>query len=255
VGMHRSYFQWDDLGDERRTIRDDHAHRRLPWVSFKPPSTSGGGWLAVASGRHDGDLRRRAAAYAELDGPVVLTFHHEPSNDHTGTPQEYADAWVHVHDVMRAEAGLRNVAFVPIIDEWEWNPVNDERDPRRWLPDQLLDRAAFLGVDLYQDPTGEGLPERLARVLSWLSGIGRSRMMLGLGETACTDRFGSPTAAQWWTRSWRWVERWTDRVAVVGYYNTQLNAKGDVYWPLDESPEKLAAYRRSLDSPRSCLLR
>ena len=42
VGVHRSFYQWDDLAREAEVIGDDHANGRLPWVSFKPPSR--GGW-------------------------------------------------------------------------------------------------------------------------------------------------------------------------------------------------------------------
>jgi hypothetical protein len=253
VGVNRSYFDWHDLDREAAVIGDDHAHRRLPWVSFKPPS-SGGAWAEVADGEYDDDLRERARLYAGFGGPVVVTFHHEPSDDDSGSGDEYADAWTRVHDVMADETGLGNVAFVPIIGDWQFNPRNEDGEPSRWVTGDVLDRAAFLGVDVYQNDSGDAYPERLGRVLGWLRDRGRPDLMLGLGETGCSDRFGAPTAEQWWTRSWAWVEANADRVGVLAYFNSDRNSKPDVYWPLDESPDKLAAYRRALASPTACRL-
>jgi hypothetical protein len=254
AGVHRSYYDWDDLAREAEVIGDDHAHRRLPWVSFKPPpSSSGAGWGRVADGAGDDDLRERARVYAGTGAPVVVTFHHEPTND-GGSSDEYAAAWARVHDVMRDETGLANVALVPIIGEWQFNPRNGDGEPSRWVTDDVLDRAAFLGVDLYQNDSGEAYPERLGRVLDWLGGRGRPDLMIGLGESGCSDRFGAPSAARWWRESWAWVEANADRVGVLAYFNSDRNSKPDVYWPLDESPAKLAAYRRALASPTACRL-
>jgi hypothetical protein len=254
VGVHRSYFSWDDLSREADVIRDDHRHRRLPWVSFKPPTESSGGWAMVASGDFDDDLRERARRYARRREPVVVTFHHEPSNDDTGTPEEFVAAWTHAYDVMFDETGLPDVAFVPVIGEWEFNPVNPTGDPDRWVTAPILDRAAFLGVDIYQNAGGEAYPERLGRVRDWLDEQGREDVMLGVGETGCTDTFGHPDAVEWWTRSWQWVEDNAATIAVVSYFDSGRNSREGVDWPLAESPDKLEAFRDSLGSAVACRL-
>ena len=46
----------------------------------------------MASGKYDADIRARARRYAELSKPVIVTFNHEPHNDNTGTPGEFAAA-------------------------------------------------------------------------------------------------------------------------------------------------------------------
>lgn len=254
VGVHRSYFSWDDLGREADVIRDDHDHRRLPWVSFKPPTESAGGWAMVASGDFDGELRERARRYARRREPVIVTFHHEPSNDGTGTPAEFVAAWTHAYDVMFDETELSDVAFVPVIGEWEFNPVNPSGVPGQWVTTEILDRAAFMGVDIYQNPSGEAYPERLGRVRDWLDEQGREDLMLGVGETGCTDTFGDPDAFEWWTRSWQWVEDNPDSIGVVSYFDSSRNSRRGVDWPLGESPDKLEAFRDSLRSPVACRL-
>ena len=253
VGVHRSYFQWDDLSREDEAIADDHANRRLPWVSFKPPSSETG-WVRVAEGDVDHDLRERARHYALFAEPIVVTFHHEPSDDADGSSEDFAAAWARTYDVMRDEAGLDHVAFVPILGEWQYNPENIDGHPGQWVTSDVLDRAAFLGVDVYQNDSGETYDVRLGRVLDWLGRHGRPDLMIGVGETGCTDTFGSPTAVQWWTDSWGWVEQNTDRVGVVAYFDSDRNSRSGVHWPLTESHGKLRAFEESLASSAACRL-
>jgi hypothetical protein len=253
VGVQRSYHQWFGLARELATARQDHLQRRLPWVSFKPPSPSPEGWLTVTSGAHDEDLRARARGYDGLSGPVVATFHHEPHND-PGAAGEFAAAWIHTYDVMRAETGLRNVALVPVLGEWVWNERNRDDEPGDYLPHELLDRCAFLGVDLYQNRSSEGYAERLGPILAWLDSRGFSRLMLGIGETGSTDDFGDPTGAQWWQQSWAWAERNATRVGAIAYFNSTRNNRSGNDWLLTQSPDKLAEFRATLASPRSCRL-
>ena len=253
VGAQRSYHQWSGLARELETARHDHAEQRLPWTSFKPPSTSPEGWAAVASGAYDSDLRARARGYDLLSGPVVATFHHEPHND-PGRGEDFAAAWIHTYDVMQDETGLSNVALVPVLGEWVFNERNAAGRPEDYLPHELLDRCAFLGVDLYQNRSSEGYAERLGPVLAWLDSRGFSRLMIGVGESGSTDDFGDPTGAQWWASSWAWAERNTDRVGAVSYFNSVRNNRSGNDWLLTQSPEKLAAFRATLASPKSCRL-
>lgn len=253
VGVQRSYFLWDDLAREAEVIGDDHANRRLPWVSFKAPGEASG-WEQVASGDLDDDLRLRARHYARFSEPVVVTFHHEPSNDRPGDGEEFVAAWTRVHDVMRAEADLSHVALVPVIGEWEYNPTNVEADPEDWISADVLDRASFLGVDVYQNASGETYDERLGRVLDWLAARGYPDLTLGVGETGCTDTFEFPTAVQWWSDCWSWVEANTAKIGVVAYFDSARNSREHVYWPLDESSEKERAFELALQSPTACRL-
>ena len=253
VGVHRSYFEWDDLDREAEVIRDDHANRRLPWVSFKAPGESSG-WDQVAKGKLDDRLRLRARHYARFSQPVVVTFHHEPSNERPQAGHDFSAAWVHVHDVMRAEADLGHIAQVPVIGDWEFNPANIHAAADKWITPQVLDRASFLGVDVYQNASGESYAERLGRVLDWLAVRGHPDLMLGVGETGCTDAFGFPTAVQWWSESWGWVEASTDQVGVVAYFDSDRNSRRHVHWPLSESEDKQRAFELSLQSPTACRL-
>jgi hypothetical protein len=248
VGLRRSYFQWHQSDLELQRIDEDHQARRLPWVSFKPPLGADRAWALIATGQFDDEIRERARSYARLELPVIATFHHEPHNDaRHGTAADFVAAWLRIHNVMTDETGLRNCAHVPIIGEWVWNPVNTGAEPDEFVPASVLDRCSFLGVDLYQNRGGEGYPERLGRIMTWLDQRARPEMMVGIGETGATDRWGSPTAAQWWRRSWTWAENQADRVGAIAYWNSDRVPEPDT-WRLADSPGLLAEFRRSLRS-------
>lgn len=254
LGLRRTYYKWGDGTRENRNIKADHAANRLPWISFKPPSTSAGGWNAVSSGRYDADIRARARRYAALSRPVIVTFNHEPHNDSTGTPAEFARAWSHIHDVMKSETGLKNVASVPIIGDWVFNPVNKKDEPEYYLTRAVLRRCHFLGIDLYQNASGQGYDIRLGRVLSFLDGRGYPSKMVGVGETGATNGYGSPSGAAWWNGSWKWAAANRNRVAAISYFNSLYNNNSGNNWLLWESSAKLDAFRSSLRSSTSCTL-
>lgn len=254
VGLRRRYFDWNDLDGEMRAIAAERAAGRMPWTSFQPPLRTTGGWAAVASGRYDSDIRARARRYAQLNGPAIVTFSHEPHTDNYGSAADFAAAWCRVHDVMWRETGLRNVASVPIIGDWCFNPVNRDGNPGAYITGGVLDRCAFLGVDLYQNASSDGYPERLGRILGWLDDRGHSGKMVGVGETGCTDDYRSPTGAQWWTRSWNWAVANADRVGAISYFNSRRHNNNGNNWLLSESTSKLAAFRTSLGSTVSCTL-
>jgi hypothetical protein len=255
VGLQRTYHKWDDGSREDKNIRADHAAGRLPWISFKPRSISGGGWAAIAAGTYDADIRARARRYAQFSAPVIVTFNHEPQNDSTGTPADFVRAWTRIHDVMANETSLTNVVSAPIIGEWAFNPKNTRDEPGDFLTQAVLDRCAFVGIDLYQNRSGEGYPERLGRVLSWLDGQGHPGKMVGVGETGCTDSYGSPSSSEWWSRSWNWAVANSNRVGAISYFNSLHNNNSGNNWLLWDRPAKLEAFRASLSSPAACSLR
>ena len=246
VGLQRSYYQWTGGTGEDRTIKADHAAGRLPWISFKPPGGAST-WAAVGAGQYDGDIKVRARRYAGYAKPVVVTFHHEPTND-SDDGASWAKAWVRIHDVMKAETGLKNVTFAPIIGEWAFNQRNKATDPARFLTPAVVQRMPFLGIDCYQNSSGEGYDVRLGRILTWLKAAGKANPMIGLGETGCTDTFGNVGAVQWWDRNWAWVAANSAKIPMISYFDSPLNSKATVSWPLQESAAKLAAYKRSLGS-------
>jgi hypothetical protein len=251
-GVQRIFDRWGDWAGLSKDIAAEHLAGRLPWVSIKPPSDAPGGWQAVANGSLD-DQISALAEHLKLteDQPVLLTFNHEPSNDGTEADGRlWAAAYTHFHDVLAAHGGLVNVADPPIVGDWLFNPQNKSQDPANWLTEDVLSRAPFLGIDLYENGSGETFAERIPRILDWLAAHGHPDMMIGIGETGSTDAaYQESSAVGWIDQSLAWVAANTDKVGVVSYFNSTANSKSEVYWPLDESAAKLDAYREWLDSP------
>ena len=247
LGLRRTYYKWSDVDREIKNIKADHAAQRMPWISFKPETTSRGGWAAIAAGRGDAALRTRARAYAGLTGPVIVTFNHEPHNDSTGTPAEFAKAITRIYDVFKSETSLKNVVFTPIIGDWAFNPINKQVDPEEFLTGPVLDRIHMCGVDLYQNRSGQAYDVRLGRIFDFLDKRGHSQMPVGIGETACSTDLAGQDPAAWWKASWAFAVK-SGRVPAISYFNSQHNNNSGNTWLLWETSAKLAAFKASLAS-------
>ncbi len=249
-GVHRQFKSWGDWAGVARDIQADHAAGRLPWVSVKSPGSSAVGWKAVANGEYDAAIRSLATTLkANDDKPVILTFHHEPSND--GTEAEgalWAAAYTHFDDVLRAEGALVNVSDVPIVGDWLFNANNRGQDPANWVTDAVLERAPFLGVDMYENASGETFAQRIPVITDWMAAQGYPDTMVGIGETGSTQYYPRSTSVQWMNDSLAWATAHTDQVGVVSYFNSTANSRDGVYWPLDESAAKMTAYRTWLNA-------
>ncbi len=251
VALRRSYFKWTNPQAEDERISEDHRAGRLPWISFKPPDHSDA-WAAIADGAYDSDIRARARRYSALTAPVIVTFHHEPHNDgRFGRPRDFAAAWVRIHDLLAADDGLRQCAYAPVLGEYSFTSSYSRgrnQEAEDFLPPEVLDRMAFLGVDLYQNSGGEGFKERLGAIIEWLDDGGHADKQVGIGETGASDIYRPPTAAEWWSQSWAWSVENVDRVGAIAYWNSSRN-EDSANLLLTETPEKLAAFKASLVDP------
>jgi hypothetical protein len=249
-GVHRQYKNWGDWSGVAKDIQEDSAAGRLPWISIKGPSSGPSGWQAVANGSYDDQIRALATVLkANDDRPVLITFHHEPSNDGTEADGAlWAGAYVRFHDVLKSEGALVNVADPPILGDWLFNPANRTQDPANWVTDAVLQRAPFLGIDMYENSSGETFGDRIPRILDWMASRGYPNKMIGIGESGSTDSSYPVSAVDWLNQSLDWVAHNTDKVGVVSYFNSTNNSRTGVYWPLDESTAKLTAYRGWLNS-------
>jgi hypothetical protein len=253
-GLKRTFHGWGELSAERKQIVEAHNRGILPWISFGSVGSARGGWRAIANGAFDADIRARAQHYAGLSRPVIVTFCHEPHNKLEGTRADWANAFVRISNVMNNTTGRKNVIYAPIIGDWEFNPINKKAAPREFLTNAVLDRCHFLGTDIYQNESGRPVSERLGYTMSWLGRYGYGGMMVGLGELGATNKFGSPKAAAFFNDAWGFVRQNRDRVAAVSYFNSSRHSKSWVYWPLDESNDKLQAYRDAIADSVSCTL-
>jgi len=252
-GVHRQYKSWGNWNGLAKAIQEDQRAGRLPWISIKGPSGgSPSGWQAVANGNYDADIKQIATVLKANDSqPLFITFHHEPSNDGTEAQGRlWAEAYTHFHDVLSAQGALANVADPPILGDWLFNPRNSQ-DPSNWLTSEVLNRAPFVGLDMYENSSGETFGDRIPRILDWMADRGHPNMMVGIGETGSTDYYNATTAVKWINDSLSWVAAHTNKVVAVSYFNSTANSRAGVYWPLDESAAKMTAYRNWLGDTKS----
>jgi hypothetical protein len=246
-GVHRQFEGWGNWSRLAADIRSDHSAGRLPWVSFKPPRHGAVGWRAIAGGRYDGRLRGLASMLKANDAkPVLLTFNHEPSNDGPESSGAlWARAYCHIHDLLKRQGALVNVADPPILGDWLFNGSNKSQSPGNWVTRGVLSRAPFLGVDLYQNSGGGTFAKRIPLIKRWMAARGFPHKMIGIGEMGSTGAYRG-SAARWLRLSLGWAVQHTSQVGVISYFNSSVNSRAHVYWPLNESRLKMSVYRSFL---------
>jgi hypothetical protein len=254
-GVHRQFKSWGNWKGVGKAIQEDHQAGRLPWVSIKGPGSSPSGWQAVANGQYDSDIKALASVLKANDSdPVLLTFHHEPSNDGADSQGKlWAAAYCRFHDVLKAAGALQNIADPPILGDWLFNPRNPQ-DAADWLTAGVMQRMPFLGVDMYENTSGDTFGDRIPGIISWMAQHGYPNKMVGIGETGATDAYKGQTgltAVQWMNQSLSWAAANTDKVGVVSYFNSTNNSRSGVYWPLDESSAKMSTYRSWLTNSKT----
>ena len=97
----------------------------------------------------------------------------------------------------------------------------------------MLQRSALLGVNIYENASGETFERRVPRILEWLASRGFPELMLGVaasGRTEYAPPYVSPPT--WLNDSLNWVARHTDKVSVVCY--SSIGQFAGVYWDRDE---------------------
>jgi hypothetical protein len=248
--MKRWFKKWGNWRGVAEAIRQDRRKHRLPWISIEGPRGTPTGWRDVGRGDYDRDIRQLAKVLKANDRkPIFLSFDHEMSNN---APDSQGRWWARgfnqFHDVLRRAHALKRVSLAPIPVAWLFDN-NNPQNASSWLPPSVLRRSSFMGVDLYQNSSGQAFGKRLPQVDRWLGRHGHPRMMIGLGETGATNAFGNVRAATWLNRSLKWAARNRSKVVGISYFNSTAHSDPNVYWPLDESARKLNVYRKWLKQP------
>jgi len=233
-GVHRSSMRWGAWEHILARVASDNATHRLPWISLRPPTPGVSGWKSISSGRHDRsiyELGRRLVA--QTTHPAIVTFNDDPTDAAEEDGKIWAAAYCRFHDVLAAATGLRCIAEAPIIGDWLFNPENHRQIPDNWLLPEVLERSSLLGVNIYENASGETFERRMPRILDWLDSRGFPTLMLGVaasGRTEYAPPYVSPSA--WLNQSLEWAARNTDRVGVVCY--SSVGQFPGVYWSPNE---------------------
>lgn len=246
VGLKRWFRQWGNWNSVAEAIKEDRRKNRRTWISIEGPSGGApSGWLAVAQGKYDHQIRQLAQVLKRHDDqPIFLSFDHEMSNK---APDSQASWWTRgfnrFHDVLKRAHALKRVALAPIHASWLFGKFNGGKSPAKWLPPSVLRRSSFVAVDVYQNWKGESFGNRIRRLDNWLDRHGRPHMKIGVGETGATNGLGGQTASSWLNQSLSWAAKNRRKMVAISYFNSTANSASNVYWPLDESAKKVAVYR------------
>lgn len=237
LGVHRTYFNADQVDYAVRTAREDLIEGRLPWISFKLPYS----WSAMADGKGDRWAVDVAERLKSLDGPVWLAFHHEPEGD--GDITQWTRMQEHLGPIVRSTAP--NVAFTVILTAWTQLYGDPQYALAKTWPRTKVDVAGFDVYNQYgvtRDGNYRLKPTDMRGlyyepISAWARAHG---VAWGLAETGYTNDAArdDPT---WLQQTYKDVEA-TGGVA-LSYFNSTLNSIAP--WDIT-TPQKKADFARAL---------
>ncbi len=218
LGVHRTYYDADEVGEAVHTARLDLRHERVPWISFKLPH----GWAEMAAGAGDEWARDIARRLARLDGPVWIAFHHEPEGD--GDITSWTAVQERLAPIVRATAG--NVAYSVILTGWNQFYGDEEYSLDELWPETRID---LVGFDVYNkygvEKSGSMITEhtrfRSVYFTDFEKFAEEHDLAWALAETGYTDRAAEVEG--------EFVQRLYDGVrrhggVAVSYFNTTVNS-------------------------------
>lgn len=241
LGIRRTYFTASQVESAFRIARRDLAEGRLPWMSFKLPSS----WAEMSVGAGDAWARDLAERLGRLGGPVWVAFHHEPEGEGN------MDDWRHMQERLAPIIrGQDNLAFTVVLTGWH-QLYGDEQYSldNIWPRGVKIDVAGFdvynqLGVvkDGVENTEGTDLnASYFAKIAPWARA---HDVAWGLAETGFTDRAAELDP--------HWIARTHGQLVAAGgvafaYFNTTLHSAAP--WHLS-TPTKLAGWREAqVDTP------
>ena len=231
LGIHRTYYAPDRVTQAVAQAREDVAHGRIPWMSFKLPHS----WKAMAAGEGDGWVRDIADRLAKLDGPVWVAFHHEPEND--GPMYEWTEMQHRLAPLVHRVAP--NVAYTIILTGYNqiygapWLSLD-----AIWPRDTDID---LIGFDVYndfgvrrEDGSRDTSPTDLGAqyFVHFEDFAKRYGVPWAVSETGITDEFAA--SHPHWIRH-TYQELIEHHGVAMSYFNSSLHSTGS--WPLDGGKE------------------
>ncbi len=241
--IHRTYFGPGQWASAVRTARNDVAHHRLPWMSFKVY----GSWKQNARGKFDGWARALTSRLNRVPGPVWLAFYHEPENKGQDVRQ-----WTRMQARFArfVKRGSNNIATTMIVMGWHQVSGNNPayKLNRLWPGDGLID---VLGMDPYnfygtRKPSGAVVRE-MSDFRPWFRYFHRfaraHHTRWGVAETAYNNQAASRDPA-WIVSFYRQLV--ANGGVAMAYFDTTLHT-GGYTWNLDRV-SKRAQHRKNIRS-------
>ena len=238
--VHLTYYDFKDDWVKSPVNAADFADGRIPLVNVEPNNIN---FRAIANGRYDAMLTRRADDAKALGKPFFVDFAAEMNGDEGWgghDPARYIAAWRHIHDIFTAR-GATNVV-------WVWCPNNEDAEDSPpavdYYPgDEYVD---WTGIDGYNwgtsDPdfVWQSFSDVFAGLYPQLAAKGKPII---IGEMASDEAGGSKAA-------------WLDDVVPTLRDDYSLikaivwfDIDKERHWPIDSSPSALTAYQRMARDP------
>ena len=274
--LYMNFQSWKEEYNTFATRLADNARAHggvfmVVWMPGGEAEKSDPSWscAAVASGKHDGYIRKYAEDVKKWGHPIMLRFAHEMNGtwypwgtafqapgvrQNGNTPADYAKMWQRVWKIFQ-DVGATN-AF------WVWAPNILFVNARNTSEQQTADYAAlypgdeyvdWIGLDGYNDGVKSkwrsfpDLFDASYRVITQLT-----RKPLMIAEFGCSEA-GAPAGtgkAAWITRTYLTdIPKLYPRIQLVNWFSRDKTAHGETDWRFDSSPESLAAYRAAVNAP------
>jgi len=276
LGLHRLYYGSGQVNGAVDQARKDLAKGRIPWMSFKAPSS----WASMATGSGDAWAKDLATKLGDLNGPVWVAINHEPEGD--GAAADWKRMQQRLAPIFRAEP---TIAYTIILMGWKQFFSNDPSVSMDayWPGKQYVD---VLAVDPYNwyDTSSNGakkytwdeLDKYYTALDKWRTSSGNTDVPWAVAETGWTDSAAAvrqnATSPDGKTVSTEgtgadWLVRGFDDMKAMGgigmaYFHVAPsvnNEPADWTWPVATS-NKINAFRNALakssrftDSPSGAL--
>jgi beta-mannanase len=254
LDIDRAYYAWDDPIPTGQEVTDV-AMGRITLLSWKAQERDGRAlsWSGIASGAQDRWIVARARAFKAFAHPVMLAFHHEPENDvaTNGTPEEFAAAFRHVHDVFVRE-GADNVVWVVVLFAFTYS---GPRVAEFYPGDGFVDWVGGDGFNFYGTFAGPGGCSRatwrpFSEIFSAMVAFARAR-----GKPAVAAEWASAVDPQRPARKAAWLREahatitsWPTLKAVVTFDADRRDSSG-CDWRPSTSAEAWDAFKSMAIDP------
>lgn len=208
------------------------------------------------NGAHDPYIHHFAQQAAAWGHPFFLRFAHEMNGNwypwsagrNGNTPEQYAAAWRHVHDIFQAEGANQYTS-------WVWSPNIDVGAPYTPVPmqqfypgDQYVDWTALDGYNWGYEPDWQSFGDVFGKSYQILAALSPKPIMIG--ETAAADndgaRLNGVDKAGWIRDAFlNAIPNSYPRIQGVIWFNEQKER----LWQVSSSQGALDAYRQVVASP------
>ena len=226
LGIRRTFYSPTQVNSAVNTAKSDIANKRIPWISFKLPHS----WKDMAAGKGDAWAKDLTKKLDGLDGPVWLTFHHEPEGD--GPIKDWVAMQKHLSPIVKKNSD--NIAFAMILTGWHQTDGEAQYSlENTWPGDGVVDIMGF-DVYNYHETVKNGKVRGASPMDSYFEHFEafakKHNVEWGIGETGINNE-AAEKDPEWMQRTY---EQIVNRGGIaMSYFNTHLNSS--TTWQITDS--------------------